>query len=510
MKINRRDFLKLSSLLPASGMPIHFAGPRSSSKQQGLPNILVSVFDAFSGSNTSLYGYPRQTTPLIQTLAERAIVYHNHYTGGSFTSPGTASLLTGTLPWTHRVINPSDRVFDTVVDKNIFNYFGDSYYRIAYSHNYLADDVIRQFISYLDQHVPRQKLFLVTDRITDLFINDFDIAFIASKRAYEDYDLKVNNTIYLPDIYKKIFERKIKKYLDEYGEQFPLGIPNIRGQYYLLEDAIDWLLENITAFPQPYLGYFHFFPPHQPYSTRRDFYNLHDDDYSPLVKPNHPIIVDSHVPAEELARVRQQYDEFLNYVDFEFDRLYRSFESKGVLDNTWIVLTSDHGEMFERGIQGHIGYTLHQPLTHIPLLIFPPGGQARIDVRTNTSAIDILPTIMQITSHQIPDWSEGKVLPPFGAGEDYEARPIICVQGKGNNPRKPFTQGTVMLIEGKNKMNYYFGYKKIPEGNELIELYDLEADPEEMNNLYSEDMPLARSMRQQIIDRLELENAPFR
>ncbi|HVN15826.1 MAG TPA: sulfatase-like hydrolase/transferase, partial [Anaerolineales bacterium] len=107
-KFNRRDFLKLAGLTPLS-----FTAPRliKGALPTGQKNVLVVVFDAFTASNMSLYGYPRQTTPNLTRLAERAIVYHNHYAGGNFTTPGTASLLTGTLPWTHRAFT-----LNTMVD----------------------------------------------------------------------------------------------------------------------------------------------------------------------------------------------------------------------------------------------------------------------------------------------------------------------------------------------------------------------------------------------------------
>ncbi len=88
MKINRKEFLKLSSLASLSGFPLYLQEPTSAAGSADSPNILVVVFDAFSAKNMSLYGYPRQTTPLIEQLADRAVVYHNHYAGGPFTTPG--------------------------------------------------------------------------------------------------------------------------------------------------------------------------------------------------------------------------------------------------------------------------------------------------------------------------------------------------------------------------------------------------------------------------------------
>ena len=91
----RRDFLKLASLLPVS----YFVSPllrlTQGKTQVTHPNIIILVFDAWSAQNISLYGYPRKTTPNLDRFAEKATVYHNHFTGGTFTVPGTASLLTG-------------------------------------------------------------------------------------------------------------------------------------------------------------------------------------------------------------------------------------------------------------------------------------------------------------------------------------------------------------------------------------------------------------------------------
>lgn len=96
--ITRRDFLKLAGLLPLS-----IALPSvSQSTETDKQNVIIFVFDALSAHNISLYGYPRKTMPNLVRLAEKAVVYHNHHAGGNFTTPGTASLLTGVLPWSHR------------------------------------------------------------------------------------------------------------------------------------------------------------------------------------------------------------------------------------------------------------------------------------------------------------------------------------------------------------------------------------------------------------------------
>ena len=140
-EITRRDFLKLSGALPIYLAAPSFSNSLSPKKQMEIAKNVIVVCDAFSALDISLYGYQRETTPNLARLAERAIVYHNHYAGGNFTAPGTASLLSGMLPWKHRAFIHYGKVEEVFIKDNIFPAF-DNYYRIAYSHNPLANNFL--------------------------------------------------------------------------------------------------------------------------------------------------------------------------------------------------------------------------------------------------------------------------------------------------------------------------------------------------------------------------------
>jgi arylsulfatase A-like enzyme len=161
------------------------------------------------------------------------------------------------------------------------------------------------------------------------------------------------------------------------------------------------------------------------------------------------------------------------------------------LKNTWIFLTSDHGEMFERNIMGHAEPVFYQPLIRIPLLIFPPGGGSRKDIYANTSAVDLLPTLNHITGQSIPGWSEGVVLPPFSETSSLENCDISAIQVEAVNENEFVTQATAFLVRGRYKLVWHFGYEQLKTTGEFIELYDIKADPEEMNNLYPKEEALA-------------------
>lgn len=125
-----------------------------------------------------------------------------------------------------------------------------------------------------------------------------------------------------------------------------------------------------------------------------------------------------NIPQIELNKSRQDYDSFILHVDSEFGRLFQFLEDNKILDNTWVIFTSDHGEMHERGIWGHMTRSLHQPVVKIPLIIWEPGQQSRKDIFANTSAVDLLPTLLH--EHAVPDWLECKILPPYDSSNSVQ------------------------------------------------------------------------------------------
>jgi len=171
-----------------------------------------------------------------------------------------------------------------------------------------------------------------------------------------------------------------------------------------------------------------------------------------------------------------------------------------------VIVTSDHGEIFERGVWEHLTPLLYEPLIHIPLLISKPGAQQRQDVHTPTSCVDLLPTLMQIAGQPIPGWCEGQVLPTFGSQEEDLGRSIFSVEAKLNPGQAPLTKGTAALIKGRHKLIHYFGY----EGHESVyELYDVVDDPEELQNFYASDTSLAVELQSELERKLAAENEPY-
>lgn len=510
--ITRRDFLKLGGMLPLSIAAPRFLNslaPASHQPQNRPPNVVVVVLDAFSALDISLYGYKRETTPNLARLAERAVVYHNHYSGGNFTTPGTASLLSGMLPWKHRQFVHYGEGSEDFIKNNFFSAF-ENYYRLTYSHNPLANNLLGKLDwgGNIDNYVPSKQLFLTTDGfVSDWFRNDEDIASVSWVRTIKKQEEGFAYSLFLPSLYEPYQENKIANLHSFY----PRGIPSVKSDnYFLLEQAVDWLGTLVKNAPQPFFSYFHLMPPHAPYRTHRDFYGrFQADDWKPVLKPLDIFGKEVDSRYEDIWKKRTSYDEFILYADREFGRFFENLETSGLLENTWVVLTSDHGEMFERGIQGHFTPVLYQPVIRVPLMIFEPGRRVRTDIYSNTSAVDVLPTLLHIAGQKQADWVEGTVLPPFASEQELEKN-LYVVEARTNAQFAPITIATTTLVKGQYKLHYFFGYHELGGADsERIELYDLKNDPEELNDLSASKRETTAELLNEIKQKLAEVNEPY-
>ena len=507
MTLSRRDFLKLISLVSAAQVakPLSIIEPIHRLAEPDAPNFLFLVFDTLAAAHTSLHGYQRETTPNLARMAERATVFHNHHAAGNFTSPGTASMLTGTYPWSHRAFHLHGTVDESRVGHNIFEVFArKGYYQLGYSHNDLVTSLLHQFKGSIDQLMRTRELGLATDQIADLLFNeDFTPAYLGEWQYFRRGKFPPSSLLlsWVHRLFrfgqKKGFERELK-------ELFPVGVPNLNNFTFVLEDAIDWLKGAVHSLAKPFFMYIHLLPPHEPYRPRRDFTEAFRDGWTPASKPNHQL--SPGLSPRELANQRRAYDQYLAYTDAEFGRLYDSLEKSGELKNTYLIFTSDHGQSFERGIHGHVTPVLYQPLLNVPLLIASPGQQARKDVYSPTSAVDLLPTLSTLIGEPVPEWAEGEILPTFAERAPDPERAIFSVEAKSNPKGAPLEKATISMIKGDHKMIHYYGFPKLVED---VELYNLAADPEENLNLFPLTPSKSQQMEDELAEKLWRVNEPF-
>jgi len=501
--ISRRDFLKTAMAVSATSLLSLSPALRGLKAASDKPNIIILVFDAMSACNLSVYGYPRSTTPGLERIAERATVYHSHYSAGNFTTSGTASMLTGLYPWTHRGINLGGMVNQKFVDHNIFTLMKDEYYCTAFTQNYLADVLLGQFQSGIDRHIATPSFYEELNR--PLLGQYFPRDPVAAYYGLDDYLFSggIDRVGSVPSV--PIFG--FLNGLAHRGQNFyrplpdyPYGLPY--NSSYSYENSVAFAgvrdeILNLASQQSPFLSYFHMYSPHEPYTPRKEFVDIFPEIEFPRKKATKFSTLD--IPYESIVSRRKTYDEYVANVDFEIEKLVNALEDSGVLKNSYLILTADHGELFERGEYGHVTQLLYDAVVHIPLLVLAPGQKDRRDIYHSTSNIDLLPTLLHIGGKKSLAGLDGKVLPGLGGNED--ARSLFSMEAKKCSSFGDLVNGaTVSMVKGEHKLIYYTGYPRRPD---TFELYNLKDDMNEMKDLYLLDTVTASQMKEELLDNFE-------
>lgn len=481
--VTRREALKVMGAFGAAALNPTQLCPadafQDKTEQNKDPNFIIILFDTFSARHMSLYGYERKTTPNIERFAKSSTTFHRHYSASNFTQPSTASILTGVYPWSHRSLDFFESLLDEYESTNIFSCLRPEYQTIAYTHNLHALNILEQFRDDVELLKPIEDLVLLrTNKLEHRFKQDKVIGEYAAKRWLED-DFSPAHSLFINPLFSVASSIVAPSVVNHrYRYSYPVGVSELEGYYFKLEDAIDWILRATNSAQPPFLGYFHLLPPHDPYKPRRPFYNMFaNDGYRLPLKPEH--FFSECKTEEELQLLAQRYDEYIADVDSEFGRLVDNLDAQGILDNTYLILTSDHGQLFERGMHAHNVPVLYESLIHTPLVIRAPGQTQELHVQSPTSAVDLVPTILNRAGYEVDEFLEGKPLPSLG-GKDDPARTIFSMHARRNTKLAPLTTVTLAAIQWPFKLIRSLGYDGLEDFDEL---FDLEKDPDELTNI---------------------------
>lgn len=218
-------------------------------------------------------------------------------------------------------------------------------------------------------------------------------------------------------------------------------------------------------------------------SQRRDT----DGDYKRVLAP----------PRHYYGReVKAAYYAMIEHLDDAFATIMAALKSTGQLENTIVIFTSDHGEML--GDHGLIfkGARFFEGAVRVPLVFSWPGRiQAGLRSDALVESIDIAPTLLEAAGLPVPHLMQGRSLLPIMTGQADAAfhKPrVLCDFNESMGYLQPGvaerTQAT-MTVDGRHKLVVY-------HRQNLFELFDLEADPDEFDNLW--EAPAYRDLRWQI------------
>ena len=340
------------------------------------PNILLLTPDGISAEHMSAYGYERETTPFIRSFGEgRALFCENGFPNANTSGGSLASLLTGKLPTAVKVFYPPE----ILTGRNAYEHLPGLLRQFGYKN---VDIGARQFADAYDLNL----------------LNAFDEANGRKESRNVGQGpigtwLGMNTGYFLGYTWERLRDRALhfsgfKDFESTYELVAGENLAGVAVQDRQRLDRFFRLLREGRG--APWFVHIHLLVTH-----------------GPNFRIQNPVFSKGQQQAEPFER--DFYDDALLEFDGIFRQIVEALQAAGTLDDTIVVLTSDHGKKWSTG--------------RIPLMMwFPHGAHAR-RVATNAQNVDIAPTLLHYLGRPKPEWMAGLSLLD---GDPPAERPVFC------------------------------------------------------------------------------------
>ncbi len=433
--------------------------PSAQTRSLQSPNVILIVMDTVRADHTSLYGYPRDTTPFLREFAKESAVYANTIAVSDMTLPTHASIFTGLYPRTHGAhflppAMPTGRPLDGRFITMAETLRGRGYRTMAVVANsaYLAPEFgLNQGFEVFDWRRP------VAPNVS----------------TWHPY---LTNTV--------------SRWIDRHISRLDLDLSVRRAGE--INNAVDHLLDQ-TNRETPYFLFINYMDAHTPYSPPEPFRSAVPCEepaaasYAGLQKIVDDVVGGKRqITAREQQCLTSQYDGSIAFMDSEMNRLAASLKARGQYENTLLVITSDHGESLgTRGHMGHGGLSVYQEQIGVPLVVKYPGNNPPAVVDALASQLDLLPTVLGVAAIATPSGLPGMDLRKLQG----DSRTIVSISYPGERFAKLNSQ-----LRRTEEALFYGGKKLVVSNLGKKEIFDLSHDRGEQNNLYRDGDPAAATL----------------
>ena len=440
------------------------------------PNVLVIMYDQLTPAALGCYGSRTAKSPHIDRLAAAGVVFDAAYTNSPLCTPARYCMMTGQLPSATRGYDNAAYLASTI--PTFAHYVRAAGYRtvLAGKMHFVGPDQLHGFEE---------------RRTTDIYPADFG---------------------WTPD-WRTPGER-IDCWYHNMGSVTGAGVAEVTNQL-LFDDEVGFhalraLHDAARADDgRPFLLVASFTHPHDPYVTRREYWNRYEGVEIPMPAVSAAdVTADSHtqrlraacdmertpITDDDVRRARRAYFGNISYVDDWTGRLVGTLEALGLADDTIVILLADHGDMLgERGLWYKMSF--FEGSARIPLVVHAPARFRARRVSTPVSLVDVLPTLIELSGGAVADAVEplaGRSLLPLCEG-DAEDRTVV-----GEYAAEGACAPIVMLRRGALK------FVHCPVDPD--QLYDLATDPGERVNLagHAEWAAAVANFREEVTQRWDL------
>lgn len=392
-------------------------------------NIVLIALDTQRADHLGCYGYRRRTSPFIDSLARRGVLFERCYAPNIPTHPSFTTMLSGKEAITHNIVNIGGGV------------------PIA--------DGVRLLPEILKEHG-------YATAAVDSMGRHF-------KRGFDQY------VSYKWDRSKPTVLRKAETVTAK-------ALP---------------VIEQLRDGQDPFFLFIHYWDPHTPYLPPppydRKFYS---NDRDPYDVDNHSMdeawtwepfkwYFHSWMPGiTDAEYVINLYDGETAYMDHHLRPVFKALEP--VRDETLVIVTADHGEVLNEQLGYFDHHGLYEGNIHVPLIMYWPGklpGGRRVPGFVQN--LDIVPTVLDLAG-----------IPDRDALEGLSLLPSIFGVRDGNYDQLYFSEATWEVKRAVRNQRWKFidSIEQDPHGRPMQELFDLQADPAEQNNVIGDHPEVAKDL----------------
>jgi len=397
------------------------------------PNVILIVLDTVRAASLSLYGYERQTTPNLDAFARQGVVFDRAISTSSWTLPSHASMFTGRLP---HEIN------------------ADWLTSLDHSHRTLAEELTARG-------------YATFGTVANLRYATEATGIGRGFRTYLDFPRTIRSATLQSWFVKPIVEG-LRHAIDYEGTWF------IKRASAVTLELLNWI--DSSDSPQPFFAFVNLFDAHDQYLPPPPFNSKFGTGGPPP-----PISSRAAWGPKEIQQSQAAYDGAIAYLDHEVARLIDDLKRRQLLDNTLIVITSDHGEQFGENSLFEHGNSLYLPSLEVPLVLYFPSRLPQgLRVSEGVSLVDLPATILDLTGNTNANFP-GRSLTRYWESSPRPTEPptpLFSYISKGIN-----LAAWLPVSKGDLRSVVLDGVHYIRNGDGTEELYDFERDRSEAHNL---------------------------
>jgi arylsulfatase len=457
-------------------------------RMQQKPNIIFIMTDQQRFDTIAALGASWMKTPRLDRLAKSGVSFLNCFVTSPVCVAARASLFTGMYPH-------STGVFSN------FRPWRPTWVQWLATAGYHCVNIGKMHINPYDDLGGFHQRFVVENKDRPLFLEEGDRAF------YDEWDKALmGRGLVKPSRYNR-FDDDPDHYREALG-CFTWELDDTMHPDVFVGDTANWWIENRKS-EAPLFLQIGFPGPHPPYDPIKRYLDQYADVDIPI-----PSILKEYrgqpsaqaklrqnmidfnfdsvawrkdISPDDLLRLRRHYAANVTMIDEKVGQILDALDKRGYLENAIVMFASDHGDAL--GDHGHIQkWTMYDGVTRVPLIISGKNIPKGLQTDALVQLMDVAPTILEYAGVKIPTNWEAKSLKPIL--ESSQAGRSIVYAELGRDHIQNASEYIVMRRDRRWKLVWYLGED---EG----ELYDLENDAGEGNNLW--DSSQHRALREQLV-----------